>query len=86
VNIVGADDDLLGAALRLDVPARVVQVLDPERDAERLAALGLPAEPAPAAYACAGAMCSPPITDAGRLAETVAGMQSGPRIIELPGD
>ncbi len=86
VNIVGADDDLLRAALRLDVPARVVQVLDLERDAGRLAALGLPAQPSPAAYACAGTMCSPPIADAGRLAETVAAMQSGPRVIELPGD
>ncbi|MCH7810160.1 MAG: thioredoxin domain-containing protein [Chloroflexi bacterium] len=84
VNIVGADDELLGAALRLDVPARVVQVLDPARDAERLAALGLPAQPAPAAYACAGTMCSPPVTDAVRLAETVAAMQSGSRVIELP--
>ena len=86
VNIVGADDELLGAALWLDVPARVVQVLDPARDADRLAALGLPAQPAPAAYACAGTMCLPPVTDAGRLAETVAAMQSGPRVIELPGD
>ncbi len=86
VNIVGADDVLLRAALRVDVPARVVQVLDPERDAERLAALGLPAEPAPAAYACAGTMCSPPVSEAGRLADTVAGMQAGPRVIELPGD
>jgi uncharacterized protein YyaL (SSP411 family) len=84
VNIVGADDGLLRAALRLDVPARVVQLLDPARDAERLAALGLPAQPAPAAYACAGTMCSPPVTDAALLAETVAGMQSGPRVIELP--
>jgi len=84
VNIVGADDKLLRAALLLDVPARVVQVLDPARDAERLAALGLPAQPTPAAYACAGTMCSPPVTDTALLAETVAGMQSGPRVIELP--
>jgi uncharacterized protein YyaL (SSP411 family) len=84
VNIVGADDGLLRAALRLDVPARVVQVLDPVRDAELLLALGLPAQPAPAAYACAGTMCSPPVTDAAQLAETVAAMQSGPRVIELP--
>jgi hypothetical protein len=84
VNIVGADEALLGAALRLDVPARVVQVLDPARDAEQLAALGLPAQPAPAAYACAGTMCSPPVTDAAVLAETVAAMQAGPRVIELP--
>jgi uncharacterized protein YyaL (SSP411 family) len=87
VNIVGTTPDgLLHAALRLDVPARVVQLLDPSRDAGRLAAFGLPPEPAPAAYACAGTMCSPPVTDPERLGEAVRGMLAGPRVIELPGD
>ena len=84
VNIVGRDDALHAAALKLDAPYRVVQVLDPQRDGERLAALGLPPSPAPAAYACAGTMCSAPITDASRLADAVRDMQAGPRIIELP--
>jgi len=86
VNIVGADNDLLRGALTLDVPARIVQVLAPERDADRLAALGLPGEPSPAAYVCVGTMCSAPIRDASLLPDTVTGMLSGPRIIELPGD
>ncbi|MBI2913648.1 MAG: thioredoxin domain-containing protein [Chloroflexi bacterium] len=80
VNIVG---DLVAettralhrAALGLDVPSRVVQVLDPRRDTERLKALYLPPEPAPAAYVCAGAMCSAPVTRPEELVETVRQMQ-----------
>ena len=80
VNIVGdtASAALLHrAALFLDVPSRVVQVLDSARDAERLAALYLPAEPAPAAYVCFGTMCSAPVTSAGALLDTVRQMQGG---------
>jgi uncharacterized protein YyaL (SSP411 family) len=86
VNIVGAGADLLHAALMLDVSERIVQVLDPKRDAHRLATLGLPGEPSPAAYVCAGTMCSAPISDPARLHGAVTTMLSGPRIIELPGD
>jgi uncharacterized protein YyaL (SSP411 family) len=80
VNIVGqagakATKALQAAALALEVPARVVQVLDPKRDGERLAALMLPPEPSPAAYVCAGTMCSAPLTKAEELAETVRQMQ-----------
>ena len=52
-----------------------MQVLDPARDAERLAALYLPPEPAPAAYACAGTMCSAPVTQPDALAEAFGEMQ-----------
>jgi len=79
VNIVGdpsSGAELHRAALSLDVPARVVQLLDPSRDRERLEELSLPAEPAPAAYACAGTMCSPPVTQPDALAEAVRGMQT----------
>jgi uncharacterized protein YyaL (SSP411 family) len=88
VNIVGfgATEGLHRAALSLDVPARVIQVLDPRRDSDRLAALGLPAEPSPATYVCAGTMCSAPITEPERLADAVTAMMAGPRIIELPRD
>jgi hypothetical protein len=86
VNIVGRDGDLHRAALRLDVPSRVVQVLDPATDGERLAALALPPQPAPAAYVCAGTMCSAPISDPARLPDSVRDMMAGPRVIELPGD
>jgi len=65
VRIVGAAEaaSLHRAALRLKLPGRVVQLLDPARDAERLAALSLPREPAPAAYVCAGKTCSAPVRD-----------------------
>jgi uncharacterized protein YyaL (SSP411 family) len=78
VNIVGnaaSAAELHRAALALDVPDRVVQVLDPVRDSERLDALSLPPSPAPAAYACAGMMCSAPVTEPDALAEAVREMQ-----------
>ena len=79
VNIVGdasSASELQRAALALDVPARVVQLLDPVRDRERLDALSLPGKPAPAAYACFGTMCSAPVTEPGALAEAVRETQS----------
>jgi uncharacterized protein YyaL (SSP411 family) len=79
VNIVGsrsAAADLHGAALALPVAARTVQLLDPETSGERLARLFLPPEPAPAAYVCAGTMCSAPVTDPDQLMQTVQQMQS----------
>jgi uncharacterized protein YyaL (SSP411 family) len=80
VNIVGADSEgaraLHRAALALDVPYRIVQLLDPERDTARLEALSLPQEPSPAAYVCLRTMCSPPVTDPFALAETVRQMRS----------
>ncbi len=79
INIVGhpgSAADLHSAALRLAVPARIVQILDPDRDAERLGALFLPTEPAPAAYACAGTMCSAPVTDPAGLADAVRDMMN----------
>ena len=79
VQIVGDSTSVRAlhrAALLLDVPSRVVQVLDPARDTERLAALYLPAEPAPAAYVCFGTMCSAPVTEPGRLMEAVNEMRA----------
>ena len=76
VNIVGDPEsaaDLHRAALALDVPSRSVQIISPS-DAERLEMLMLPAEPAPAAYACYGTMCSPPLTEPDDLLESVKTM------------
>ena len=80
VNIVGepAQEEaraLQGAALALDVPSRVVQVLEPKRDAARLEAFFLPPEPSPAAYVCAGTMCSAPISRPEELIDAVREMQ-----------
>jgi uncharacterized protein YyaL (SSP411 family) len=78
INIIGDPSsvtELQRAALWLDVPARIVQVLDPALGRERLEALSLPVEPSPAAYACAGTMCSPPVREPEALAEAVRDMQ-----------
>jgi len=78
VNIVGdviSASGLHRAALWLDVPSRVIQVLDPGRDRERREALSLPAEPSPAAYVCFGTMCSAPVSEPDGLMKTVRQMQ-----------
>jgi uncharacterized protein YyaL (SSP411 family) len=80
VQIVGdaAEDGtqaLLQAALRLDLPARSVRVLHPQRDAARLKASLLPAEPWPAAYVCYNTTCSPPVTEPHALTEAVESMR-----------
>jgi hypothetical protein len=53
------------------VAARTVHVLRPLRDAARLEALILPAEPSRAAYACWRALCSAPAQEAGDLVVAV---------------
>jgi uncharacterized protein YyaL (SSP411 family) len=65
---------LHSAALTLPVATRIVQVLHPSRDADRLKALTLPAEPSPVAYACYGAICSAPVRDPGDLLAAVEEM------------
>ena len=88
VNIVGSPEtagSLHRAALLLDAPHRIVQLLDPVRDAARLAALSLPIEPAPAAYLCVGTSCSAPVMSVPGLLEAARQMQqmSGPRQVSL---
>ena len=88
VKLVGpieALTDLHRAALRLRAPDRTVQLLDPARDGERLAALSLPSEPAPAAYVCYGTTCSAPVRTAEELAATVEQMR-GQAEAAAPGD
>ena len=70
---------LHAAALALPVAARTVQVLHPSRDAARLKALTLPAEPAPVAYVCHGTECSAPVLEAGHLATAVEEMGKAAR-------
>jgi uncharacterized protein YyaL (SSP411 family) len=86
VNIVGGAESaraLHRAALNLDAPFRIVQLLDPERDAARLEALFLPPKPAPAAYVCLGTMCSAPVTEPSALSEAVRQMRTaGIRTLE----
>ncbi len=44
------------------VPHRVMQVLDPEKDRERVTELGFPATNTPTLYVCMGNLCLAPIT------------------------
>jgi hypothetical protein len=79
VRIVGdsaqpATAALHTSALALPVAARTVDVLHPLRDAARLEALALPAEPSPAAYVCHGTLCSAPVQEAGDLLAAVVEM------------
>lgn len=63
VKIVALDGGgaLRAAALALPVPSRTIRAIDPG-DAAALAAEALPPQPAPAAYACYGTLCSAPAT------------------------
>lgn len=74
VKIVAADRDeaapVHAAALALQVPARIVRIIDAS-DAAALAAESLPPHPSPAAYACYGTLCSAPVTTPGDLIEIV---------------
>ena len=54
--------------------ARTAHVLHPLRDAARLEALILPAEPSPAAYVCRGSLCSAPVREVGCLLAFVVEM------------
>ena len=78
VVIVGPQDDATVAAMR-DVacafyhPWSIVEPLDPAHDAERIAALGYPTEPA-RAYPCIGRVCQLPVTDAPALAAALGRM------------
>ncbi len=81
VTVVGDMEDshaqeLLDAARRQYAPARIVELVDPVRDAERLAALGYPVPADGAqAYVCVGQTCLPPIGEPNEIAEAVAAMR-----------
>lgn len=75
--IVGSAEDALTrdlrqAALKLYAPFRVIQVVDPKWEKERLARLGYPAEPAPRAYICVGLTCAAPTENPDEVASIVA--------------
>ncbi len=68
VTVVGENEDplraeLLRAARRAYAANKTVQAVDPVWESSRLARLGYPAEPAPAAYICLGTLCARPTAD-----------------------
>ncbi len=84
VDRAGAGERLHGAALRVAEPGRVAQLLDPGRDADLLARLALPAEPAPAAYICIGSACGAPVSDASELTQAVAALREAAASFRAP--
>lgn len=68
IRIVGGIEDdrtrtLQLAALQEYAPAKLVQLLDPERDAERIAQFGYAPVGKPRAYVCIGDRCLAPVTE-----------------------
>jgi uncharacterized protein YyaL (SSP411 family) len=79
ITVIGENEDparaeLLRAARRAYAPNKTVQAVDPVWEPARLARLGYPAEPAPAAYVCLGTLCGRPTADAGELLAQVQAM------------
>jgi uncharacterized protein YyaL (SSP411 family) len=80
IVIVGSAEDeatldLLHKGRRLYSPNRWLQLIDPVWEPERLAQLGYPSKPAPAAYLCIGRVCAEPTDDPARLAKIVANLR-----------
>jgi uncharacterized protein YyaL (SSP411 family) len=72
VTVVGETEDparaeLLRAGRRAYAPNKTVQAVDPVWEQARLARLGYPASPAPAAYVCLGTLCARPTADPDEL-------------------
>ncbi len=72
VTVVGENEDpvraeLLRAARRAYASNKTVQAVDPIWEPSRLARLGYPAKPAPAAYVCLGTLCARPTADPDEL-------------------
>jgi uncharacterized protein YyaL (SSP411 family) len=85
ITVVGENEDphraeLLRAARRAYAPNRSVQAVDPHWEAARLARLGYPAEPAPAAYVCLGTLCARPTSDPNELLAQAQAMVGQERV------
>jgi uncharacterized protein YyaL (SSP411 family) len=73
VRIVGAPDrpetkGLLAEAHRVYEPRKIVQVLDPRTDSERIVTLGFPVSEQSTAYVCLGRVCTAPIMEPKQIA------------------
>jgi uncharacterized protein YyaL (SSP411 family) len=79
VHLVGAVADpslraLARAAWTRYVPGRVVEILDPALDGDRLAALGYPTADTPRAYVCIGDRCLAPVSAPAELDHQLASL------------
>jgi len=85
ITVVGENEDpvraeLLRAARRAYASNKTVQAVDPVWEPGRLARLGYPATPAPAAYVCLGTLCARPTTDPDELLAQTQAIESGERM------
>jgi hypothetical protein len=85
VTVVGENEDpvraeLLRAARRAYASNKAVQAVDPIWEQARLARLGYPAQPAPAAYVCLGNLCARPTADPNELLAQTQAMVGGERM------
>jgi len=71
---------LLKAALRIYAPHKVVQLLDPHKEGERITALGFPVKSGPALYVCMGGMCLAPITTPEEVKRVASGRPWADRV------
>jgi uncharacterized protein YyaL (SSP411 family) len=90
VTVVGENEDatramLLRAARRAYAPNKTVQAVDPVWEPDRLARLGYPAEPAPAAYVCLGTLCARPTADPNEVLAQAQAMLGQERIGQAEG-
>ncbi len=80
VHLVGAvADPALRALARAHwtryLPGRVVEILDPALDGDRLATLGYPASDTPRAYVCIGDRCLAPVAAPAELDGQLASLE-----------
>ncbi len=74
--IVGPKNDELtkrlhGEVLRFYEPNKIIEILDPEEDAERISKLKYPVHEEPKLYVCANKFCSEPIDANDRVFENM---------------
>jgi uncharacterized protein YyaL (SSP411 family) len=65
---------LLTEAHRIYEPRKVIQLLDPKKDAEKITNLGYPTSDKPTAYVCVGKSCTAPIIEPKQIAPELTRM------------
>jgi uncharacterized protein YyaL (SSP411 family) len=81
IHIIGSLDrpqskGLLAEAHRVYEPRKIILLLDPQRDQDRITALGYPPAEQPTAYICVGRVCTAPIVEPRNLAFEIDRMTS----------
>ena len=90
--VVGSSSDrrtrrLLRSALRVYAPHKVVQMLDPQNDKDRVVDLGFPVDGPPALYVCMSGMCMAPVYTPAQVRSLASELPwvGSPRFVTLQG-